>query len=278
MTQSEEFKQIPVDVLIRFLHSEALFTDCEYQVFASAMKWLCEDIVERRQHIYDVLAPIRLPLIPQRLLTKYVESCSDLSVKVVLQTLLLDLSRDCHSKLRTMKPLYYQPRKYARKTVYVIGGYTREDGGRWSDSQCLNTVESFNTFTKQWKPAPRLNFARSGHASAVLDGSVYVIGGEFDSMIYDSVERLDLVENRWSHAPSLTVPRSGLAVCTVNDRIYAFGGWIGAEIGRTIEYFDSQEKRWMVIGKGSSHSQRYAMGVVELQGNFLNNSCAEIVF
>lgn len=266
VVQSNEFKDIPVDILITFLQSESLFTDNEFQVFSAAMKWLFEDIDERRKYVYDVLAPVRLPLISQRHLVKYINECFDLRVKIVLQALLSDLCCDGRLKMRAVKPLHYQPRKYAQKTVYVIGGYSREEGGRWSDSQCLNTVETFNSFTQKWKLVTRTVAARSGHASTVLDNKVYVIGGECDSMIYDSMECYDMVTGRWSPMPSMNVPRSGLGVCTVNDRIYAFGGWVGAEIGRTIEYFDLSEKKWTIVDRNNSCSQRFAMGVIEFQG------------
>ena len=34
------------------------------------------------------------------------------------------------------------------KNIYVLGGYSRHLGGRWSDSQSLNSVECYNSFTQ----------------------------------------------------------------------------------------------------------------------------------
>ena len=42
-----------------------------------------------------------------------------------------------------------------------------------------------------------LRLARSGHGVTVMDGCIYVAGGESDSMIYDSVESFDPAENKW---------------------------------------------------------------------------------
>ncbi len=36
----------------------------------------------------------------------------------------------------------------AMKNIYVLGGYSRHPGGRWSDSQSLSSVECFNSFTQ----------------------------------------------------------------------------------------------------------------------------------
>lgn len=59
-----------------------------------------------------------------------------------------------------------------------VGGYTRLQGGRWSDSRALSCVERFDTFNQYWTTVSSLHQARSGLGVAVLEGMIYVVGGE----------------------------------------------------------------------------------------------------
>lgn len=61
---------------------------------------------------------------------------------------------------------------------HVAGGYTRLQGGRWSDSRALSCVERFDTFNQYWTTVSSLHQARSGLGVAVLEGMIYVVGGE----------------------------------------------------------------------------------------------------
>lgn len=61
---------------------------------------------------------------------------------------------------------------------FVLGGYTRLQGGRWSDSRALSCVERFDTFNQYWTTVSSLHQARSGLGVAVLEGMIYVVGGE----------------------------------------------------------------------------------------------------
>lgn len=57
------------------------------------------------------------------------------------------------------------------------GGYTRLQGGRWSDSRALSCVERFDSFSQYWTTVSSLHQARSGLGVAVLEGMIYVVGG-----------------------------------------------------------------------------------------------------
>lgn len=62
-------------------------------------------------------------------------------------------------------------------STYFLGGYTRLQGGRWSDSRALSCVERFDTFSHYWTTMSSLHQARSGLGVAVAGGMVYAIGG-----------------------------------------------------------------------------------------------------
>lgn len=69
---------------------------------------------------------------------------------------------------------------------------------------------------------------RGGVAGAVLDGRLFVFGGEGNSAVtsgvFPDIEAYDPVSNSWEELPPLTVPRHGYGAATLNGRIYLAGG------------------------------------------------------
>ena len=239
-----------------------------HQVFEAAMKWIEHDVSQRRRYVFDVLAPVRFPIVSLKQLHNHIERCGDLSLKIALRKLMQDFCgsqwQPYERRVGRLKPYLLQPRKCARKNMYVIGGYSRDKGGRWSDSRSLSTVECFNSFQQQWTKLTCLRHPRSGHGIAVLDGCIYVIGGESDSLIFDNTECFNPATQKWTMIPSMTVPRCGLGVCACDNKIYAFGGWIGSQIGDTVERFDPELNRWIQVDR--VRTLRFAMGVIEYKG------------
>nr|KAF6382260.1 intracisternal A particle-promoted polypeptide [Pipistrellus kuhlii] len=252
----EEFLALTKDQLIKILRSEELSIEDEYQVFLAAMQWILKDLGKRKKYVVEVLDPIRFPLLPPQRLLKYIEGVSDFNLRVALQTLLKEYCEVCKSPkenkfcsfLQTSK---VRPRKKARKYLYAVGGYTRLQGGRWSDSRALSCVERFDTFSQYWTTVSSLHQARCGLGVAVLGGMVYAIGGEKDSMIFDCTECYDPVTKQWTTVASMNHPRCGLGVCVCYGAIYALGliyviGGIsteGIEL-RSFEVYDPLSKRW----------------------------------
>ncbi|KAG7263808.1 hypothetical protein CRUP_006576 [Coryphaenoides rupestris] len=266
---AEEFWGLSAEQLVRLLRSEELRIEEEYQVFTAAMAWLHQDVGRRRKHVVEVLGPVRFPLLsPQRLL-KYIDGIADFSLRVALQTLLKEYMEVTKSpKENKMYGLVEtRPRRKARKYLYAIGGYTRLQGGRWSDSRALSCVERFDSFNQYWTTVSSLHQARSGLGVAVLDGMIYVVGGEGGEGRGGGGGEGGRVEAevrggrwRWSGqaVASLTFPRCGVGVCPCHGALYAFGGWIGSEIGKTVERYDPEENKWEVIGSMPFHATTLA--------------------
>ncbi|KAJ8390418.1 hypothetical protein AAFF_G00108120 [Aldrovandia affinis] len=266
---AEEFVGLSKDQLVKLLRSEELRIEDEYQVFTVAMDWVLQDVVKRKKHIVEVLDPVRFPLLSPQRLFKYIEGISDFSLRVALQTLLKEYTEvsKCPKEnkiLNMLQPAKTRPRRKARKYLYAIGGYTRLQGGRWSDSRALSCVERFDSFSQYWTTVSSLHQARSGLGVAVLEGMIYVVGGEKDSMIFDCTERYDPVTKQWAAVASLNFPRCGVGVCPCHGALYALGGWVGSEIGKTMERYDPAENKWEIIG--SMAVPRYYFGCCELQG------------
>ncbi|XP_062338385.1 actin-binding protein IPP [Osmerus eperlanus] len=266
---SDEFWGLSKDQLVKLLRSEELRIEDEYQVFTAAMDWVLQDVARKKKYVVEVLDPVRFPLLSPQRLFKYIEGISDFSLRVALQTLLREYTEVSKSPKENkmyslLQPAKMRPRRKARKYLYAIGGYTRLQGGRWSDSRALSCVERFDSFSLYWTTVSSLHQARSGLGVAVLEGMIYVVGGEKDSMIFDCTERYDPVTKQWAAVASLNFPRCGVGVCPCHGALYALGGWVGSEIGKTMERYDPAENKWEIIGNMAV--PRYYFGCCELQG------------
>uniref|UniRef100_A0A3B4GW86 Intracisternal A particle-promoted polypeptide n=1 Tax=Pundamilia nyererei TaxID=303518 RepID=A0A3B4GW86_9CICH len=221
----DQFRGLSKEQLVRLLKSEELRIEDEYQVFTAAMEWVLQDVAKRKKHVVEVLEPVRFPLLSPQRLFKYIEGITDFSLRVALQTLLREYTEVTKSPKENkmysqLQPAKMRPRRKARKYLYAIGGYTRLQGGRWSDSRALSCVERFDTFNQYWTTVSSLHQARSGLGVAVLEGMIYVVGGEKDSMIFDCTERYDPVTKQWAAVASLTFPRCGVGVCPCHGALY----------------------------------------------------------
>ncbi|XP_066125435.1 actin-binding protein IPP isoform X2 [Saccopteryx bilineata] len=247
----EEFLALTKDQLIKILRSEELSIEDEYQVFLAAMQWLLKDLGKRKKYVVEVLDPVRFPLLPPQRLLKYIEGVSDFNLRVALQTLLKEYCEVCRSPkdnkfcsfLQTSK---VRPRKKARKYLYAVGGYTRLQGGRWSDSRALSCVERFDTFSQYWTTVSSLHQARCGLGVAVLGGMVYAIGGGWvGAEIGTTIERFDPDENKWEIVGNMAMSRYYFGCCEMQGLIYVIGGISdeGIELC-SFEVYDPLSKRW----------------------------------
>lgn len=265
VSSQDEFLQLTKTVLLELLESEELKIESEEQVFEAAMRWALHDLSRGREALGNILERIRLPLISPKFLENYLITCESASIQRML-TRLLEGYRNYQSLAREQQRVHTQPRRASRKCFFIIGGYSRRVGGRWSDTSSLFTVEKFDSFLQTCDSftTAQLSFARSGHAVASIGGLIYAIGGENDSLIYDTVECYDPALNSWSLVAPLTAPRVACGVCVVEDFMFVIGGWVGSEIAENIERYDPDLDRWDVVGK--VETKRFHLGVTEMDG------------
>ena len=75
--------------------------------------------------------------------------------------------------------------------IYVMGGYLQE--GR--KSKILSAIEIYDPATDRWTQASDMLIGKSGHATEVVDGQLYILGGSaFGKGLLTSVEVYDLRE------------------------------------------------------------------------------------
>ena len=100
-----------------------------------------------------------------------------------------------------------------RQDVYTVGGHTNDYEGLLS---YLTSVERYDPATNAWETMAPMPTARRSFGVAVLDGKLYVVGGEmpWDARLLKVVERFDPATNTWEElAPMATLRTNpGVAV------------------------------------------------------------------
>ncbi|XP_066586895.1 actin-binding protein IPP-like [Prorops nasuta] len=263
VSMEEEFLDLPKEHLVRFLSSDFIHIDTEFQVFQAAYNWIIHDIPSRRCYVFEILGHIRLRLCSLARLERVILDCKDASLIVALRSIQKDLT----SNKGCLVPLHAQPRLCAKKNILVIGGSKREPAtdswGRAAEST-YETIQKYDTFTGVWSEVTPIGIGRILPGVALLDGKVYVVGGELESCIIANCECYDPRDNVWISIACMVEPRCEFGLCALDNSLYAFGGWVGEDIGGSIEIYDPISNSWTLDGE--LPDPRFSMGVVAYEG------------
>lgn len=131
--------------------------------------------------------------------------------------------------------------------LYLTGGAEVRMGNKvWPSSK---TVSVFQLDTWQWCSARPMEEPRSAHATVVLAGRVYVLGGfdVLDEQPHRSVETFELSAG-WEPAAAMPTRRADLAAVCHKGLLYAVGGCNQVGDLRTMECYDPKTLAWTELG------------------------------
>jgi len=106
------------------------------------------------------------------------------------------------------------------KRFFAVGGRVVRGGGMTN----LDVVEMYDVEGDVWSVRSPMPTARSGIAAAVVDGKLYVFGGESAVKTFSEVEAYDPESDTWQRVAELPTPRHGLGVAAVGNKIYTVAG------------------------------------------------------
>ncbi len=95
--------------------------------------------------------------------------------------------------------------------IYAIGGGN-------------NKLEVYDPLTNDWVEKHSLDIDLKYHACSILDGKIYVFGGQSVSSISSKVFRYDPNTDSWTYITDMKTPRKGLGSATIGSEIFVFGG------------------------------------------------------
>jgi len=139
--------------------------------------------------------------------------------------------------------------------LLVVGG-VHSDWRHWGDP--FRLCYSFDPRHSQWENAFALQTPRGGAAFVILDGCLYVLGGDASDLELpnnqssqgDYPEALDLVERycfadrTWTTLPPMLEARYAAAAASVGGQLYVAGGANVNQPLRSAERFDPATNSW----------------------------------
>ena len=125
--------------------------------------------------------------------------------------------------------------------IYVVGGRyneVQEDGSQLQ--QNVTALEMYDPGNDSWKSLSPMPEALGGNAATVLDGQLYVFGGEQwapEHKVFPSTWVYDPKTDKWNKGPDMPTARHGLAAASAEGKVITIGGCTvvggGATVGTT---------------------------------------------
>ncbi|KAM4674952.1 LOW QUALITY PROTEIN: kelch-like protein 8 [Amazona ochrocephala] len=289
VVECEDFVSVSPQHLHKLLSSSDLNIENEKQVYNAAIKWLLANPQHHATWLDEILAQVRLPLLPICFLMSVVAKG-----EVVKQNLkcrdLLDEARNYHLPLssRAVPDFEYSicttPWKQTAGVLFCVGG-------RGGSGDPFHSIECYSISKNSWFFSPEMNSRRRhvgvisvggqphsgnpdqkalvwwnwrGIALASLVGSIYAIGGLDDNTRFSDVERYDIDSDCWSAVAPVNTPRGGVGSVALVNHVYAVGGNDGAASLSSVEKYDPHLDKWIEVKEMGQ--RRAGNGISELHG------------
>jgi uncharacterized protein (TIGR03437 family) len=128
-------------------------------------------------------------------------------------------------------------------------------GGNTNSNIISATAHTFNPMTNSWGELTPMNVARHSHVSAIIEGKLYVAGGQGAAGGLTSAEVYDFTSKQWTPIASLNLPRLNASSIVTRDPSgnplwFVVGGLnpiTGLPLGA--EVYDVRNDRWIVLDK-----------------------------
>src|SRR5947209_6680163 len=118
------------------------------------------------------------------------------------------------------------------RRIYVIGGFKTTTNVPSSD------VLVYDIDSRTWSGAAPLAEPRGGHAAAVLDGRIHVIGGGNSRSTIADHSEYDPAANHWTEPAPLSRSKGNPAAVAYNGKLYSIGGRSGPGDFGEVEIYD----------------------------------------
>jgi PKD repeat protein len=128
--------------------------------------------------------------------------------------------------------------------IYIIGGCGSDSYPSWNNS--INTMEMYEPATDNWAHVSNLPRPMVNCGSAVIDGKIYIIGGELEGYA-QRVDEYDPNTNTWAQKADMPSGKTDAGCSVLNKKIYIMGGDGGTSelgINDLLDIYDPAEDTW----------------------------------
>ena len=122
--------------------------------------------------------------------------------------------------------------------IYVIGGF----GTTTNDATAA--VHVYDVEAGSWSEAAPLPEARGGHAAAVVDGKIHVVGGGNSVSTLDLHSVYDPASDSWSEAAPLPRAKGSPAAVVHEGKLWVIGGRSGSDDFGEVDVYDPATDTW----------------------------------
>ena len=158
--------------------------------------------------------------------------------------------------------------------IYAFGG--------WDGCALLTSVEAYDPQLGAWALVASMSSVsvcvythmsrkRRDHASVVLDGKIYTMGG-MGAIVLDTVEVYDPQTNRWRRVASMPQGRYLHAAAVMGGKIYVTGGYSQKSSVNSVFVYDPQADAWTQLASMSyarrNHASTAAGGKLYVFGGY----------
>ncbi|XP_066484211.1 kelch-like protein 33 isoform X2 [Tiliqua scincoides] len=253
VSATPKFLDLPVNQLVDFLSSDALYILNELEAFQGAIRWLDTDRAARMDHAEKVLRCIRFPLMSTREL-KQVRAVDMMAAPGRFYNLLVESLSSFPPGPSKMEQLPCRVR-YPEKVIVISGGDTLANNmatrspsrDLWFTHRFVNGIGLVKQV--EWRTLGELpEGARFRHAVAVKDNVMYIFGGKHYYGIRDtinSVFKFDPLRGSWERLADMTTCRCYFPAVFLDGLFYVLGGSSNdAYCLDTAEIYDPQNNTW----------------------------------
>jgi len=105
--------------------------------------------------------------------------------------------------------------------IYAIGG----DADYPAGNPPYATVEIYEPAGDTWTPGPAMPAPRRGLSAAVVGGTIYAVGGDYEWVVLSAVDAFDTATNTWATACHLNAPRAWAGAAAISGTVFVVGGY-----------------------------------------------------
>lgn len=141
-------------------------------------------------------------------------------------------------------------------SIYHIGGQKKYGNSSIKSKDAFK----YDIISDTWTQIESMPTARMNLASAVVDGKIYVIGGD---VFYDKNEMYDPATETWTTLAPMPTKRQHIKAVVLDSKIYIFGGLTSWNtVSAITEVYDTKTNTWETKKSMPIKKHNYSVAIV----------------
>jgi len=130
--------------------------------------------------------------------------------------------------------------------LYTVGGISGQSAPYGGDGGTVAILQAYDPITNTWTTKAPMPTVRHTPGVGVVNGILYVAGGQGPSGTLTTVEAYDPITNTWTTKAPMPTSRQGPAGGVVNGILYVAGGYSYEvnDLVTTVEAYDPATNSW----------------------------------